>query len=55
MNLLMLGALAGGFSGAFGFFLAKKFHGSDKAESHYPIYAASFFGLIVLAAKFLVF
>ncbi|TDP52164.1 hypothetical protein C8D79_2814 [Bacteriovorax stolpii] len=53
MNLLMLGALAGGFSGAFGFFLAGKFHGNDKGEKLYPIYSATFFGLIVLATKFL--
>nr|BDT28351.1 hypothetical protein BHI3_18170 [Bacteriovorax sp. HI3] len=53
MNLLMLGALAGGFSGAFGFFLAGKFHGNDKGERLYPIYSATFFGLIVLATKFL--
>lgn len=53
MNILMLGALAGGFSGAFGFFLAGKFHGNDKGEKLYPIYSATFFGLIVLATKFL--
>ena len=53
MNLLMLGALAGGFSGAFGFFLAGKLHGNDKGERLYPIYSATFFGLIVLATKFL--
>lgn len=49
----MLGALAGGVSGAFGFFLAGKFHGNDKGERLYPIYSATFFGLIVLATKFL--
>ncbi len=50
----MLGALAGGFSGAFGFFLAGKFHGSDKGESLYPIYSVTFFALIVVTAKLFV-
>lgn len=47
----MLGALAGGVSGAFGFFLAGKFHGKEAGETLYPLYAATFFGLIVLSAK----
>lgn len=55
MNSLMIGAVAGGLSGAFGHFIAGKFHGEDKGEKIYPIYAASFFGLIVLAAKLIEF
>lgn len=53
MNLILIGALAGGFSGAFGFFLAGKLHGTEKGERIYPLYAATFFGLLVLSAKFL--
>lgn len=49
----MLGALAGGFSGAFGYFLAGKFHGNEKGETLYPVYAVAFFGIMVTAAKFL--
>ena len=55
MNLLMLGALAGGFSGAVGFFLAGRFHGEEKGGKIYPVYAVSFFGLMVMAAKFVTF
>ena len=48
---LLLGAVAGGLSGAFGHFLAGKFHGDEKGERVYPLYAAIFFGLMVLTAK----
>ena len=51
MNLLLMGALAGGLSGAFGHFLAGKLHGPQKGEKIYPLYAATFFGLIVLATR----
>lgn len=53
MNLLVLGALAGGLSGAIGFFLAGRFHGEEKGEKLYPVYSASFFGLMILASKFI--
>ena len=54
MNLLMLGAVAGGVSGAAGFFLAGRFHGEEKGEKIYPLYALSFFGLMILAARLVV-
>jgi hypothetical protein len=53
MNVLMLGAVAGGFSGAFGYFLAGRVHGEEKVETLYPVYAVIFFGAMVAAAKFL--
>ncbi len=53
MNIILIGALAGGFAGAFGFFLAGKVHGNEKGEQLYPLYAATFFGLLVLSAKLL--
>ncbi len=51
MNYLMIGAVAGGISGAAGHFLAGKFHGDEKGEKIYPVYSATFFGLMVLGAK----
>ena len=53
MNLLVLGALAGGLSGAVGFFLAGRVHGEEKGEKLYPVYSVSFFGIMILAAKFI--
>lgn len=52
MNQIILGALAGGFSGSFGFFIANKFHGKEKGEAWYPAYAAILFCAVVLSAKF---
>jgi hypothetical protein len=54
MNLVMLGALAGGVSGAAGYFLAGKFHEEEKIETLYPVYAIVFFCTIIISAKFLV-
>ena len=51
MNLLMLGAVAGGFSGAFGYLVADKIHGEEKVKTIYPVYAVSLFGLMILATK----
>lgn len=51
MNYLMIGAVAGGVSGAFGHFLAGKVHGDEKGQKIYPVYSATFFGLFVLGAK----
>ncbi|MEA9358180.1 hypothetical protein SHI21_18240 [Bacteriovorax sp. PP10] len=53
MNNLMIGAVAGGLSGAVGHFLAGKFHGNEKGQKIYPVYSATFFGLMVLGAKFI--
>ena len=55
MNILLIGALAGGLSGAFGHFLAGKFHGPQNGEKIYPLYAATFFGLMVLTAKIFIY
>lgn len=49
----MLGALAGALSGALGFYLAGKFHGNEKGAKIYPLYSATFYGLIVLTTRFL--
>lgn len=51
MNYLMIGAVAGGLSGALGHFFAGKFHGDEKGQKIYPVYSATFFGLMVLGAK----
>ena len=51
MNYLMIGAIAGGVSGAFGHFLAGKVHGEEKGQKIYPAYSVTFFGLMVLGAK----
>ena len=48
----MLGALAGGVSGAFGYLLAGKFHGLEKGEKIYPAYALTLFVALLMAAKF---
>ena len=53
MNYLMIGALAGGVSGAFGHFLAGKVHGNEKGEQIYPVYSVTFFGIMILASKFI--
>ena len=47
----MIGALAGGGSGAFGHFLAGKVHGNEKGQQIYPAYSVVFFGMMVLASK----
>ena len=54
MNLLMLGALAGGVSGAAGYFVAERFHDQEKIDTIYPMYAAAFFIAIVIASRFTV-
>jgi hypothetical protein len=51
MNYLLIGAVAGGVSGAFGHFLAGKVHGEEKGQKIYPAYSATFFGLMVLGSK----
>ncbi len=53
MNYLMIGALAGGVSGAFGHFLAGKVHGDEKGQKIYPVYSVTFFGIMVFASKLL--
>ena len=55
MNYLMIGALAGGVSGAIGHFLAGKVHGDEKGQQIYPFYSVTFFGMMVLGAKLLSF
>lgn len=52
MGLLLIGAVAGGFSGAAGYLIAGKIHGKEKIEMIYPAYAALCFAAIILAAKF---
>lgn len=49
----MLGAMAGGVSGAAGYFFADKVHGSEKVNQIYPVYAVIFFGLVVQVSKLL--
>ena len=51
MNLIFIGALAGGLSGALGFLIAGKFHGTEKREHIYPLYSATFFGLFLLTIR----
>jgi hypothetical protein len=51
MTLVMLGAVAGGVSGAAGYFVAGKIHKEEKAESLYPLYAAALFVVMVVASK----
>ena len=51
MNYLVIGAVAGGVSGAIGHFLAGKVHGDEKGQKVYPMYSATFFGMMVLASK----
>lgn len=51
MNYLLVGAVAGGVSGAIGYFLAGKVHGVEKGQKIYPMYSATFFGVMVLASK----
>lgn len=51
----MIGALAGGVSGAFGHFLAGKFHGDEKGQKLYPVYSVTCFGLMILGSKFIAF
>lgn len=53
MNIVMIGAVAGGVSGAVGYFLAGKFHGDEKGTQIYPIYAVALFGIAVLASRLL--
>ncbi|MBC7714230.1 MAG: hypothetical protein H7177_12880 [Rhizobacter sp.] len=52
-NVILLGALGGGMSGAAGYFLAEKVHGNEKVNDLYPVYAVILFGLVVIASKFL--
>ena len=52
-NVLMIGAMAGGVSGAAGYLLADKVHGSEKVNQLYPVYAVIFFGLLIVTSKFL--
>jgi hypothetical protein len=54
MDHILLGAIAGGFSGSVGYLVAGKFHGKEKGESIYPMYAAALFCTIVLVFKFVV-
>jgi hypothetical protein len=51
MTLVMIGAVAGGVSGAAGYFVAGKFHGEEKVETLYPLYAAALFVVMVVATK----
>lgn len=55
MGLLMLGAVAGGVSGAAGYFIAERFHDEEKIETIYPMYAAALFIAIVIASRFITF
>jgi hypothetical protein len=50
-NIILIGAMAGGASGAVGYFLAGKVHGDEKINQLYPLYSVIFFGLFVLATK----
>ena len=52
MNIVILGAMAGGISGAVGYFLAGKVHGSEKGNELYPLYAVALFCTAVLINKF---
>jgi hypothetical protein len=49
----MLGAIAGGVSGAVGYFIAGKFHGDEKVTQIYPIYAVILFGIAVGTSRLL--
>lgn len=51
MNIVMIGAVAGGVSGAVGYFLAGKFHGAEKVNQIYPLYAVSLFAIAVVASR----
>lgn len=51
MNLILLGALAGGCSGALGHLAASKIHEKDLAERIYPLYAFIFFAILVGCAQ----
>ncbi len=55
MNIVMIGAVAGGISGAVGFFFASKVHGDEKGNQLYPIYAVTIFAALVLTSKLLPF
>lgn len=50
----MIGAVAGGVSGAAGFFLAGRFHGEEQGEKLYPIYSLALFGMMILASRLVV-
>ena len=52
MNQVIIGALAGGFSGSVGFLIAGKFHGKEKGKEWYPAYSALLFCAIILTIKF---
>lgn len=54
MNLLIIGAVAGGLSGAAGYFLAEKIHGKERIEAIYPAYAAALFIALVIISRFVV-
>ena len=51
MELILLGALAGGCSGALGHLTASKIHEKEKAEKIYPLYALVFFSILVVCAQ----
>lgn len=51
MELLLVGALAGGASGALGYFTASKFHQKDLVERIYPLYSLIFFVTLVVGAR----
>ncbi len=51
MELLLVGAIAGGASGALGYFTASKFHQKDLVERIYPIYSLIFFVALVVGAR----
>ena len=53
MNVVMIGAVAGGVSGAIGYFLAGKVHGTEKGNQIYPLYSVVLFGMVVTASKLL--
>ena len=49
MEQILLGAIAGGFSGALGHFTAGKIHDKDKAQKIYPIYSSIIFVILIAA------
>jgi hypothetical protein len=51
MNQIILGAMAGWFSGGLGYIIAGKFHGEEKGQTWYPAYAAVLFCSVIVAAK----
>lgn len=51
MSLLLLGAVAGGASGALGYITAEKIHSKDLVEQYYPLYSLVFFSILIVCAK----